>query len=74
MALVVLVSRVNPVVLLPQEPLAVLSVPVIMKTRGNRDVIFPRFFAALSVPQTEGNNTHRWTRVPISARNHLHSS
>lgn len=80
MAPVALVSQVNPVVLLTREHLAVLSVPVTMKTRGNRDVSsFPDPFAALSVPQTEwsttpGYNTHRGAGMPISARNHLHSS
>lgn len=36
MAPVALVSLVNPAVLLPQEPLAVLSVPATTKKRGER--------------------------------------
>lgn len=81
MAPVALVNLVNLVVQLPQEPLAALCVPATMKTKRGRDVgSLPAPFASLPAleklkgPPHLGYDTHGGTRLPISARNHLHSS
>lgn len=81
MAPVALVSLVNLVVLLPQEPPAALSVPATTKMRRGRDVgSLPAPFASppalerLKGPPHLGYDTHRGARLPILARNHLHSS
>lgn len=64
----------NLVVPEPQEPPAAPSVPATRKSRRGKDLGSLSALGKLKAPPHLGFDTHRGARLPIPARNHLHSS